>query len=86
MSASSPRVRRSNEPNEVSGKAGNDMGQSSQPEGNPTTVARQAGREIIVTRIFDHPAQAVFEAWIRLTLGPYKERRLLNAASESTRR
>ncbi|WP_304187310.1 SRPBCC domain-containing protein [Phenylobacterium aquaticum] len=43
------------------------MGQNGQPEGaeNPTTVARMAGREIIVTRSFDGAAQTVFEAWTR---------------------
>ncbi|WP_304219406.1 SRPBCC domain-containing protein, partial [Phenylobacterium aquaticum] len=43
------------------------MGHNGQPEGaeNPTTVARMAGREIIVTRSFDGAAQTVFEAWTR---------------------
>lgn len=44
------------------------MGQSRQPEGNPATVVRQAGREIIVTRSVDHPARAVFEAWTQAEL------------------
>jgi len=44
------------------------MGQSDQPEGNPVTVVRQTGREIIVTRSFHHPVRAVFEAWTRAEL------------------
>jgi uncharacterized protein YndB with AHSA1/START domain len=44
------------------------MGQSHQPAGTPTTVVRQVGREIIVTRDFDHPAPAVFEAWTQAAL------------------
>jgi uncharacterized protein YndB with AHSA1/START domain len=43
------------------------MGQSSQPERteNPTTVARESERELSVTRTFDSPARAVFDAWTR---------------------
>lgn len=43
------------------------MGQSGQPERvqNPTTVARTSERELVVTRTFDSPARAVFEAWTR---------------------
>jgi uncharacterized protein YndB with AHSA1/START domain len=43
------------------------MGQNDQPERteNPTTVARRSDRELIVTRIFDSPARAVFDAWTR---------------------
>ena len=43
------------------------MGQSGQPERteNPTTVARKSDRELIVTRTFDSPARAVFDAWTR---------------------
>jgi uncharacterized protein YndB with AHSA1/START domain len=43
------------------------MRQSGQPERaeNPTTVARKSNREIVVTRTFDSPAPAVFEAWTR---------------------
>lgn len=43
------------------------MGQSGQPErkGDPTTVARKSDRELVVTRTFDSPAQAVFDAWTR---------------------
>ncbi len=32
---------------------------------NPTTVARKSERELIVTRTFESPARAVFEAWTR---------------------
>ena len=32
---------------------------------NPTTVERTSERELVVTRIFDAPAQIVFEAWTR---------------------
>lgn len=32
---------------------------------NPTTVERKSERELVVTRTFDHPARAVFEAWTR---------------------
>lgn len=41
------------------------MGQNGQPKQaeNPATVERKSEREIVVTRTFDHPAQAVFEAW-----------------------
>jgi len=43
------------------------MGQSQQPErtANPTTVARKSDRELTVTRTFDSPVQAVFDAWTR---------------------
>jgi uncharacterized protein YndB with AHSA1/START domain len=43
------------------------MGQSGQPKRteNPTTVARKSDRELTVTRTFDSPARAVFEAWTR---------------------
>jgi uncharacterized protein YndB with AHSA1/START domain len=43
------------------------MLQSGQPKqtANPTTVARKSDRELIVTRTFDSPARAVFEAWTR---------------------
>lgn len=43
------------------------MGQSGQPERteNQTTVARKTERELIVTRTFDSPAGAVFDAWTR---------------------
>lgn len=43
------------------------MGQSGQPERaeNPTTVARKSERELVVTRSFDSPARAVFDAWTR---------------------
>ena len=43
------------------------MGQNGQPQQaeNPTTVERKSEREIVVTRTFDRPAQAVFEAWTR---------------------
>lgn len=43
------------------------MGQSGQSERteNPTTVARKSERELIVTRTFDRPARAVFDAWTR---------------------
>jgi len=42
------------------------MGQ--QPEGNSITTVRQASREIIVTRVFDHPIRAVFDAWTQADL------------------
>lgn len=32
---------------------------------NPTTVKRQSGRELVVTRTFNGPARIVFEAWTR---------------------
>ena len=32
---------------------------------NPTTVTRPSPRELVVTRDFDGPAQAVFDAWTR---------------------
>ncbi|HUP03711.1 MAG TPA: SRPBCC family protein [Bryobacteraceae bacterium] len=32
---------------------------------NPTTVERKSERELVVTRTFNAPAQAVFEAWTR---------------------
>ncbi|WP_374471321.1 SRPBCC domain-containing protein [Phenylobacterium sp.] len=43
------------------------MAQSAQPERteNPTTVARKSERELVVTRTFDSPLAAVFEAWTR---------------------
>ena len=43
------------------------MEQSGQPERteNPTTVAQKSDRELIVTRTFDSPARAVFDAWTR---------------------
>ena len=43
------------------------MSQSGQPNGEekPTTVARKSERELVVTRAFDSPASAVFEAWTR---------------------
>ncbi|HVI34474.1 SRPBCC domain-containing protein [Phenylobacterium sp.] len=43
------------------------MSQSGQPNGEkrPTTVARKSDRELVVTRAFDSPASAVFEAWTR---------------------
>ncbi|MDP3659692.1 SRPBCC domain-containing protein [Phenylobacterium sp.] len=43
------------------------MGQSGQPEraNNLTTVTRKSDREIVVTRTFDSPARAVFDAWSR---------------------
>lgn len=37
----------------------------SRPTENPITVARKSQREVIVTRTFDSPARAVFEAWTR---------------------
>jgi uncharacterized protein YndB with AHSA1/START domain len=41
------------------------MGQSGRPEGaeNLTAVARKSDRELVVTRTFDSPARAVFDAW-----------------------
>jgi uncharacterized protein YndB with AHSA1/START domain len=46
------------------------MRQSDQPEPpvNPTTVARKSDRELAVTRAFDAPVAAVFEAWTRAEL------------------
>ena len=46
------------------------MGQSGQPERtkNATTVARKSERELIVTRTFDSPARAVFDAWTQAEL------------------
>lgn len=43
------------------------MSQSGQPsrEKRPTTVARSSDRELVVTRTFDSPARAVFDAWTR---------------------
>lgn len=43
------------------------MSQSGQPsrEKRPTTVARKSDRELVVTRTFDSPARAVFDAWTR---------------------
>jgi uncharacterized protein YndB with AHSA1/START domain len=43
------------------------MSQSGQPDGEKklTTVARKSDRELVVTRTFDSPACAVFEAWTR---------------------
>jgi uncharacterized protein YndB with AHSA1/START domain len=43
------------------------MGQSGQPsrETNLTTVARKSDRELVVTRTFDSPVSAVFDAWTR---------------------
>ena len=43
------------------------MRQSGQPERttNPTTVVRTSDREVSVTRTFDSPARAVFDAWTR---------------------
>ena len=43
------------------------MSQSGQPsrEEKLTTVARKSDRELVVTRAFDSPASAVFEAWTR---------------------
>jgi uncharacterized protein YndB with AHSA1/START domain len=43
------------------------MSQSGQPEpaANATTVTRKSDREVVVTRTFDSPARAVFEAWTR---------------------
>ena len=43
------------------------MGQAGQPAGakNLTTVARKSDRELVVTRAFDSPARAVFDAWTR---------------------
>lgn len=35
---------------------------------HPTTVARTADCELTVTRLFDSPAQAVFDAWTRAEL------------------
>ena len=42
-------------------------GQPSQEE-KPTTVARKSDREIVVTRTFDSPAGAVFDAWTQAEL------------------
>lgn len=43
------------------------MDKTGQPERteNPTTVVRTSDRELTVTRTFDSPARAVFEAWTR---------------------
>lgn len=43
------------------------MGRSGQPErtNNATEVVRKSDRELVVTRSFDSPARAVFEAWTR---------------------
>jgi uncharacterized protein YndB with AHSA1/START domain len=43
------------------------MTQSQQPQqaGHRPTVVRTAGRELIVTRTFERPARAVFDAWTR---------------------
>jgi uncharacterized protein YndB with AHSA1/START domain len=43
------------------------MGQSGQPGRTepPTTVTRTSDRELMVTRTFDSPARAVFDAWTR---------------------
>ena len=43
------------------------MSQSEQPDGRtkPTTVARKSDRELVVTRAFDSPVGAVFDAWTR---------------------
>lgn len=43
------------------------MGQGGQAgrTANPTTVTRKSDREVSVTRTFDSPAGAVFEAWTR---------------------
>lgn len=43
------------------------MSQDGQPnrETNPTTVARKSDRELAVTRVFDSPPSAVFDAWTR---------------------
>lgn len=43
------------------------MRQSGQPHRteNPTTVSRKSDCELIVTRTFDSPARAVFDAWTR---------------------
>ncbi|WP_296596272.1 SRPBCC domain-containing protein [Phenylobacterium sp.] len=46
------------------------MDQSTQPKPpqSPTTVARKSDRELIVTRVFDSPVDAVFDAWSRAEL------------------
>jgi uncharacterized protein YndB with AHSA1/START domain len=43
------------------------MEHSGQPERavNPTTVARKSDLELVVTRTFDSPVRAVFDAWTR---------------------
>ena len=41
--------------------------QSGQPS-HPTTVARRGEREVVVTRLIDHPVQAVFDAWAQADL------------------
>lgn len=43
------------------------MGHTDQPvrTAHPTTVARSSEREVTVTRAFDSPPAAVFEAWTR---------------------
>lgn len=38
------------------------------PGANPTTVTRKGERELVVTRTFDHPVQAVFDAWAKADL------------------
>lgn len=38
------------------------------PDANPTTVTRKGERELVVTRAFDHPVQAVFDAWANADL------------------
>ena len=35
---------------------------------HPTTVARRGERELVVTRAFDFPVQALFDAWTRADL------------------
>lgn len=46
------------------------MPQNDRPDqaANPTTVVRKSDRELTVTRAFDSPARAVFEAWTRAEL------------------
>jgi len=41
------------------------MSQQPNRETKPTTVARKSDRELVVTRTFDGPARAVFDAWTR---------------------
>lgn len=38
------------------------------PQPNPTTVTLRGERELVVTRAFDHPIQAVFDAWANADL------------------
>jgi len=66
MSVCKACVRRSDEADEVSGMK-DEMDGSQRPERarNPTTVARKSERELVVTRSFDSPARAVFDAWTR---------------------